>query len=355
MKPVFIKGASAISPQKTFLSKGLPDDIVVSDNNLLRCIEPSYSNYLNPVMARRMGRIIKMGIASAMECLKDAKIEMPGAIVTGTALGCLGDTEKFLTSIIQDNEQFLTPTNFIQSIQNTVSAQIALQLKCMNHNFTFVHKGFSFESALMDAVMLLEESDADNILTGGLDEMTEKNFHIYNRLGIWKKRFIRSTDLFNDSTPGTIGGEGSTFFVLSKYPGDNDYAALKAVKLIYDPSSPAVVENHISKILNEVQLDVKDISLVLYGSNGDLSNDEIYNHLKNGILKNSCSGYFKHLCGEYQTSGAFAMWLASVILESQQIPDALLPVNKKQGGLSNILLHNSYGNNHSLLLFSALK
>jgi len=141
----FIRGTGVVSPQKTFIGNDFPAEIVDSINNRLRCIEPSYLDFLNPVMARRMGRVIKMGIVSAILSLKDAKLEMPDAIIAGTALGCLGETEKFLKAIIADDELYLTPTSFIQSLQNSVSAQIALHLSCTGHNFTFAHRGFSFE------------------------------------------------------------------------------------------------------------------------------------------------------------------------------------------------------------------
>ncbi len=47
---------------------------------------------------------------------------MPGAIITGTALGCLEDTVTFLTRMIELNEELLPPTAFIQSTHNTVAA-----------------------------------------------------------------------------------------------------------------------------------------------------------------------------------------------------------------------------------------
>ena len=100
-----------------------------------------------------MSRIIKMGVRR-MECLKEAGVENPGAIITGTAYGCLADTESFLTKMVENKEELLTPTAFIQSTHNTVGAQIALMLKCHNYNNTFVHRGFSFENALLDAIII---------------------------------------------------------------------------------------------------------------------------------------------------------------------------------------------------------
>ena len=109
---------------------------------------------------------------------------MPGAIITGTAFGCLEDTVTFLTRMMEQNEEMLPPTAFIQSTHNTVAAQIALMLKCHGYNNTFVHKGISFESALLDAMMLLKEQEADNILVGGTEEMVDASFKVLTRLGL---------------------------------------------------------------------------------------------------------------------------------------------------------------------------
>src|ERR1700712_1574232 len=162
-----------------------------------------------------MGHIIKMGVAAAKDCLNKANIEMPGAIITGTALGCMEDTITFLTRIVEEHEELLPPTAFIQSTHNTVAAQIALMLKCHGYNNTFVHKGISFESALLDAVMLLKEGDADNILVGGTEEMTDTAFKILTRLGLYKRWPLSNLDLIKTKSNGTIGGEGATFFVLT--------------------------------------------------------------------------------------------------------------------------------------------
>ncbi len=295
-----------------------------------------------------------MGIAAALECLKDANVKMPGAIITGTALGCLGDTEKFLKAMIEDDEQFLTPTSFIQSIQNTVSAQIALQLNCTNHNFTFVHKGFSFESALLDAIMIINEGNATNVLAGGLDELTEHNFHIYERLSIWKKEKINSLDLFNHSSAGTIAGEGAAFFVLSNEKAGHAYAQLKGVQLIYDPASEEEIIPEINKFLNHHQTAPGELSLVILGNNGNHDNDRLYYSLEKGYFKDIPGGKFKHLCGEYQTSGAFAMWLAGVIAYNNYIPEYVCTEQSGSQKIENILIVNNYENNYALMLLSAV-
>jgi len=134
-----------------------------------------------------MSRIIRMGVAAAMECLQEAKITKPDAIVTGTAYGCLEDTGLFLTKMVEFNEDLLTPTAFIQSTHNTIGAQIGLMLQCNNYNNAFVHRGFSFESALLDGMMLLKENEVSNVLVGAIDEITNISHAILNLWGLIKQ------------------------------------------------------------------------------------------------------------------------------------------------------------------------
>ena len=63
---------------------------------------------------------------------------------------------------------------------------------------------------------------------------------------------------------------------------------------------------------------------------------------------------FKHLCGEYPTSSAFAMWMGAEILKKKEIPSAF--GFKKSDGktVKNILIYNQNKSlHHSLILLSA--
>ena len=69
----------------------------------------------------------------------------PEAIITATSLGCLADTEKFLSSMVNNEPSMLNPTPFIQSTFNTIGGQLALITGNKGANITYVHRGFSFE------------------------------------------------------------------------------------------------------------------------------------------------------------------------------------------------------------------
>src|SRR5258708_14648855 len=98
--------------------------------NRLKAIEPDYTTFIDAKSIRRMSRIVKMGVAAAYRCLREAGVEKPDAIVTGTAYGCLEDTAIFLSQLLRQQERMRAPPPFIQSTHNTVGTQITLMLQC---------------------------------------------------------------------------------------------------------------------------------------------------------------------------------------------------------------------------------
>ncbi|MDB4926062.1 beta-ketoacyl synthase chain length factor [Mucilaginibacter sp.] len=351
---IYIRSAATISAQKTFGDVPFLTEPVEYQETRLKAIEPDYKDYIDPKLIRRMSHIIKMGVATARECLTQAGIEMPGAIITGTAYGCLEDTITFLTRIIELDEEMLPPTAFIQSTHNTVAAQIALMLKCHQYNNTFVHKGLSFESALLDAIMLLKEKEADNILVGGTDEMTDASFTILSRLGQYKRWPLSNLSLFKTKSKGTIGGEGAAFVLITDKPSTDNLAELTAVKTFYKPKSNEDVELRINSFLADNSLNIEDIDLVITGKNGDLKNDAVYETLTHSLFANCSLANYKHLCGEYPTSVSFALWLASNIIKREIVPAIVAENAIKNSSPKKILIYNHYQNNyHSLMLVSA--
>jgi 3-oxoacyl-(acyl-carrier-protein) synthase len=350
---MYIKATGNISPQKTFGHQPLAEPVAYTGNRLA-CIEPDYKAFIDPKQIRRMSRIIRMGVAAAMECLQEAGVKVPDAIVTGTAYGCLEDTNSFLSKMVEFNEELLTPTAFIQSTHNTIGAQIGLMLQCNNYNNAFVHRGFSFESALLDGMMLLKEKDAENVLVGAIDEITNTSHSILNRLGLYKQGPVSNLEIYNSKTKGSIAGEGAAFFLLANEPSATDYAKLDGLHTFYKPEGTVQVELKIVSFLQSLSMDINDIDLVITGKNGDATNDEIYEVLSKGIFTGKDLVNYKYLCGEYPTASAFAMWLAATILKWGEVPAALDYSNTKNMKIKKVLIYNNYlGIHHSLSLLSA--
>ena len=350
---MYIRATGNISPQKTFGHQPLVDEVAYTGNRLA-CIEPDYKNFIDPKQIRRMSRIIRMGVAAAMECLQEAEIKVPDAIVTGTAYGCLEDTNSFLSKMVEFNEELLTPTSFIQSTHNTIGAQIGLMLQCNHYNNAFVHRGFSFESALLDGMMLLKENDAVNVLVGAIDEITNTSHTILNRLGLYKQGPVSNLDIYKTIGKGTIAGEGATFFLLANEPAATDYAKLEGQHTFYKPDGINEIEKQITSFLEKYSVCMADIDLIITGKNGDAGEDKIYDQLEQTVFNTKNTVDFKYLCGEYPTAAAFAMWLAAVTIKSGEVPAALNYAGSADKKINRILIYNHYqGIHHSLSLLSA--
>src|SRR5687768_11070381 len=214
----FIKGIGNISPQQTWSGDFLSMPVTYKQN-LLPCVEPDHTQWINPQQCRRMSRVLKIGTTAAFMALKDADIKIPDAIITGTGYGCLEDTGTFLKKITELNEEALNPTPFMQSTHNTIGSQIALLLQCRGYNQTYSQNGLSFEQALLDAMLHLDENPARNFLVGGVEEITEVSHVINTRFGKYRSDVQSSLNAIMQKGDGTIAGEGAFYFVLS---GENE-------------------------------------------------------------------------------------------------------------------------------------
>lgn len=350
--PAFINGIGMISPQKTAETTGFLTDIVSCESEYLKCIDPVYKNYIDPVAGRRMSRLIKMGISSAKMCIADSGNIQPDAIITGTGLGSVEDTEKILHTLKED-ENFFNPTPFIQSTYNTISSQIAINLKCHGYNSTYVHRIFSFESCLQDALMQIEDKEANSVLAGGIDEMTLNHLAITKRAGHWKTGLMSNTGILQNNSPGAMAGEGSAYFLLSSEKSPSTYARLVGTETFFYPDNNFPFREKTSSFLEKRGISPGEIDYLLLGLNGDNRFDNVYYNFRDEIFPETPSGYFKHLCGEYHTSSGFALWLAANIIKQQNVPEIINLNKNPEAPIRNILIYNQYmGINHSLMLVS---
>jgi len=350
---MYIRSAANISPQKTFNTSLFLSELVEYSSTRLTCIEPDYNEVIDPKLIRRMSRIIKMSVTSALACLKAAGVTHPDAIVTGTAYGCLEDTGIFLANMVEQDEEPVTPTAFVQSTHNTIGAQIALLLKCNGYNNTFVSGGASFENALLDAMMLLAENDTARVLVGGMDEITDMSHTVLSRMGLYKRKPVANTDLFKPNSKGTIDGEGAAFFLLASTASQSDLACIDTVTTFYKPENIAGTVEQIESFLTAQAITLSDIDLLVIGNNGDARNDEIYAQVQGLLFNGIPSVNYKNLCGEYPTSTAFALWMAANMIKTNSIPGILNYKGAVGNDINKVLIYNHYQNiYHSLILMS---
>ena len=141
-------------------------------------------DYVKPLEARRMGKLMKASLLSSLKALREAGVDCPDAIITGTALGIWETSEALLLQMKEEGEVMLSPTNFMQSTHNTISSNIAIRLGCHGYNVTYSQGDRSLEWALRDARRLLATGRYKTVLVGCHDEATPLYSSLMARLGI---------------------------------------------------------------------------------------------------------------------------------------------------------------------------
>ena len=214
--------------------------------------------------------------------------------------------------MLDNNEAFSNPSAFINSTHNTLAGNLAILLGVKGQNFTFVHTENSFENALIDASIGLEEGSFNNLLVGGVDEKTEILETVCSVKNI---------------------GEGASFIFVSK-DNDNNLAKISGIKV---DNSNLDFDVFINSFLDEMEISIDSIDLVL-SSNIEFEKPTIVYH---------------EISGDYPTASAFACTLAVKILSTQNIPKFS---SIQLDNINNILIYSSYlSGSKSLLLMRSIK
>jgi len=150
------------------------------------------SKFIKPLEARRMGKLMKSSLLSSLKALQIANIDVPDAIITGTAWGCLENSEKLLLQMKEEGEAMLKPTYFMQSTHNTIGSNVAIRTKCHGYNVTYTQGDKSWEWAMKDAILLLKGGFCKNVLVGCHDETTPLYSQLMAKLGYENLPLIHS-------------------------------------------------------------------------------------------------------------------------------------------------------------------
>ncbi len=148
------KESAAVAGHNAVLS-----DELLSDEAALSGIR----EFMSPMEARRMGKLLKAALLTSLRALKKADIAEPDAIVTATTFGCADISERILTALAAEGESGVSPTLFMQSTHNTVSSTVAMKLRAHGYNITFTG-GEAFADAWAEARRLLRLGRARTVL-----------------------------------------------------------------------------------------------------------------------------------------------------------------------------------------------
>ena len=348
--PVYIQSANQISVQKP-LSDEWFENPVYYDDKRVPTIDPDFKGQFPPLVARRMCVLLKRAVMMARLTLNEASVEMPDAIISGTGLGCIDNTEKFIYAIMENEEKFLQPTFFMQSTHNIISSTIAIDLKCHGYNNTFVHRWASFENALLDALMQLGQNRIQTALVGGYDELTNDYYKFFDRLKLW--------DFGTGSSPTKkcFAGEASINMLLSATKTEQTICEVSDVELLYRPTHEQISKT-LDIMLEKAGCGLSDIDAVMTGLSTHAENDKVYYDVIEKHFSDRPIMQYKHLFGESFSASAIGTYAAMTCLRKGRIPSFMLAdtgsANADINGVKRILVYNHYNNKpHSLILLSS--
>lgn len=272
----YIHAIASITHQNTFRVDNIMEELTpLTDESAL--VSPNYKEFIPGAALRRLSPVLRIGLTTSIECKNKVDKDFD-AISVGTALGCLKDTEKFLNTFLTSTSDFLSPTAFIQSTHNTIGGQISLGLGNHAYNMTHTQNNVSFEVALLDGIMCINEGK-ENVLVGAADE------HI-------KFLELIQPSLISDKYPLSTG---ASFFAFSNHKSD---IGVKAVKVNFNSTN---VDNELSTFLKENNLSKEQIDIVLH-SNSDVKlseNQEGIDYLQYSGLHYSASSFALHVAHDH--------------------------------------------------------
>lgn len=324
MKKVFIQAAEQVSIQEPLSEQWMTKPLSY-DEPLVKAQNPVFRDYMAANEARRMGGLMKRALVTTLKVLKETGIEHPDAIITGTCLGSLDYTERILDAMLENGEEALSPTHFMQSTHNTVGSALAIYTKTHGYNTTYSHGSISFDLTVQDAWMQMQLGKISTALVGGHDEMTEGYFSKLQQVN-----FV--------GVEGMVPcGEMAMSMLLNTDPSVDHLAELAGIRMSFRPSGEQL-KQQLDSLLAQSGMTLDDVSLVMTGMNGNPANDQLYKPMLETLFAKKNTMDYKRVFGENYPASALGLYAAAHLLKQKDELKAILLLNLTLTGDCSIML-----------------
>ena len=178
-------------------------------------------------------------------------------------------------------------------------------------------------------------------MVGGFDVISSENYEVKQRLNLWRKSKTKPLNLFDYDENGCLLGESSCFFTLQNTKSENTYAQIIDSDIIFNKNK--IINTELISFLNRNNISADNVDLIIGGYNGDFEFDKKIDNIVNELFSDAATATYKNICGEHFTASAFALWLASIILKQNEIPNSIVRKKSKNKEIKNILIwQNDY-------------
>lgn len=303
---MYIHGYSCISYQKSFRNPGYSEKLEILSKDA-SWVQPEYQDRIPVMDRRRMTDIYKMATTTALDALNASHTQNPDAIIIGTAFGASQHSKNFLKKIAESHNSLLAPTSFIVSTHNSIAGQLSLRLKNHGYNMTHTQNSLSFEHALIDAQICLQNRNMNRVLVGGCDE--------------------KETDLYNQELriPHKPITSGAAFFVVSNDKSTIQIVDIHCSSLIHD------INPLLEHFLEQNQINASEIDLIAYATKNPVNYEKIRAHFKDSKTLD-----YLDYTGAFLTAAAAAL---DIVIDKL----TLSPNGYKYALIVNNLIDNNLG------------
>jgi len=189
-------------------------------------------------------------LSSAMKlAIEDADLEINQnnahriGISVGTTFGSLNSLSEFDKACLVDGPNFVNPSRFPNTVINSPASRAAIRFGIKGFNTT-ISSGFCASSDAIDySIHALNFNRADQILVGGVEEMSFQTFLGFYQLGYLSGLNKGSTSVsrpFDKSRDGIVFAEGSAVILLETLESAQKrkakiYAEIASIASNFDP------------------------------------------------------------------------------------------------------------------------
>ena len=282
-------------------------------------------DFIAPMKMRRMNTLSRFALSAAKLALRDAGVETldsRSGVAIGTAFGPVQTSVDYMREYVEKGAALAPPQLFAESVANAPGSHIAIELDLRGFNITVTQRESSALTAAMYAAAQMGKGTAPSALVGGVEEVNEMIFSVFDRIGALAPADRDDAGPFDRRAAGLLMGEGSAVFVAGG--AGQPYGYLAGFGIARDTTAAisgwghdgGAVARAMRAAIEDAGLTPDDIDAVYASANGNARADRLeavalrllFGERTPPVV--AAKGYF----GEYAAGGALQLAAALLAL-----------------------------------------
>ncbi|MGK2857522.1 MAG: beta-ketoacyl-[acyl-carrier-protein] synthase family protein [Thermoanaerobaculia bacterium] len=295
-----------------------------------------------PVMKlRRMNNLSRMGLAAAKIAISETGLDVAGlartdiGVAIGTAFGPVQTSVEYLREYMARGAALAPPQLFAESVANAPGSHIAIEHGFEGFNVTFTQRESSALTALMFACGQIAKGTTKAALCGGVDEMNEVLYSVFDRIGALARASAELTEEgrpFDRRRNGMLVGEGSAAIVLEQpsamraapwaYVSGFGIAKDETATISDWGTDAGAVVRAMRAALDDAGIGPSDVGAVWASASGSVRGDALEAGAIGELFGASCPPVVatKGIFGEYVAGGGVHLASAIMAVRDQRLP-----------------------------------